>query len=148
MHFYNTSEKKQFSSTNLNLTRLYKSTYDSKLTIDLKIYANYNRSNGIVNNATEIISSESWHSKWDPKRDVLVFLHIQKTGGTFFERELAQLLLRDGEINLDANPDSDLNSFISYSPNEYYYKPACICVFIFARCKCVTGNDSIWLFLP
>ncbi|KAK6195799.1 hypothetical protein SNE40_001154 [Patella caerulea] len=54
------------------------------------------------------------------KEDVIVFLHIQKTGGTFFGRNLVK--------NLDVDPP-------------------CICGFKGKkRCDCFTKNRKIWLF--
>ena len=102
----------------------------------------------INNTANEIIISDFFHQKWDPRIDVLVFLHIQKTGGTFFETELDQVLMEDGDVKIDSNLDSNLNAPIRAAPKEYYYKPACSCVFIFARCKCASENASIWLYVP
>ncbi|ESO86460.1 hypothetical protein LOTGIDRAFT_72154, partial [Lottia gigantea] len=53
------------------------------------------------------------------ENDVLVFLHIQKTGGTFFGRALVK--------NLDVDPP-------------------CVCQPFGNRCKCLTYRKKLWLF--
>ncbi len=146
-------QKKQFSSKNSNSKSIYNisnqlQVLDSPFDFNIATIKFVPEIISTINtNDMDITSSDILHWKWDPRIDVIVFIHIQKTGGTFFEKELDQLLIEDGNI-IDINNDSNAKLPISSSTTEKFYKPACSCVFIFARCKCDIGNGFIWHYVP
>ena len=79
--------------------------------------------------------------------DVLVFLHIQKTGGTYLGKHLVRNLLigqpcvcPDNSQRCDCDPNE--NAMKLRSPTEF----TCKCRKGQKKCTCLNGDGNIWLF--